>query len=570
MTSALDDGTSPRWTIVHNEQSACHEVLQRQVARLSYRLSTPVSTVKFRAATDQQYGHEIRHLSCLLPGGPLLYGIFSLRIRTAENHLLGNVNANPHQDTGIVGGVLTLPSFQRDFGYSEEQKTQVNSNCVSILQTGAFFGCFAIWPVTSALGRRLGLVVCSLIFIAGSIMQVVNSHSLGLFYAGRVISGFGVGGATVLVPMFSAEMAPKTIRGQLGSCFQLFFATGVAISYWVDYAAKSGIPSDRSAQWQLPIGLQLVPGAILGLGMLLVKESTRWYAKKGRHEEAFASLVWVRGGEDTADVRAEFDEIQAGIRVEIEASHGVTWRELLLPSNRYRMFIAITVQLCAQLTGNTSLAYYAPQIFSAIGAGNKTLFVTGFFGILKIAGVATFLAFFVESAGRKKPFMVGAFAMGCFMLIIGIIVVTHPPQPSATGITASGAAGIAMVYLEAFSFNMSWGPLPWLYIGEIFPNRIREIGIAMGAASQWLFNFMMSQITPHAIANIGWRTFLMFAIFNYAIIGYSWIFLKETRGKSLEEMEIVFGTVSGLSPKDSVQPRAEHVQDASRHPDPEE
>ena len=93
---------------------------------------------------------------------------------------------------------------------------------------------------------------------------------------------------------------------------------------------------------------------------------------------------------------------------------------------------------------------------------------------------------------------------------------------------------------------MSWGPLPWLYIGEIFPNRIREIGIAVGAASQWLFNFVMSQITPHAITNIGWRTFLMFAIFNYAIIVYSYFLLKETQGKSLEEMEVVFGTVPHL------------------------
>jgi MFS family permease len=163
--------------------------------------------------------------------------------------------------------------------------------------------------------------------------------------------------------------------------------------------------------------------------------------------------------------------------------------------------------------------------------------------------VAVFITFFVETFGRKKPFMVGAFAMGSFMLIIAIIVATHPPKPSATGITSSGAAGIAMVYLEAFSFNMSWGPLPWLYIGEIFPNRIREIGVATGAASQWLFNFVMSQITPHAIANIGWRTFLMFAIFNYAIIVYSYFVLKETTGKSLEEMEVVFGTVDRLPTK---------------------
>ncbi len=467
-------------------------------------------------------------------------------------------------DTGIVGGVLTLPSFQNDFRYTKSEKTQVNSNCVSILQGGAFFGCFFIWPLTTWLGRRLAFVIASVVFCIGCIMQIVNSHSLGLFYAGRVISGLGTGAATVLVPIFSAEMAPKEIRGKLGSCFQLFFATGVCISYWVDYAAQVGISKTSSTQWQVPIGLQLVPGGLLGMGMILVKESTRWLAKKGRSEEAYASLLWVRGGVDSPEIRAEFDEILAGVELEIQQSEGVTWKELLLPSNRYRMFIAITIQLCQQLTGNTSLAYYAPQIFATIGAGDKTLFITGFFGLVKMAGVAIFITFFVERVGRKIPFMVGAFAMGSFMLIIALIVDTHPPKPSATGISSAGAAGIAMVYLEAFSFNMSWGPLPWLYIGEIFPNRIREIGVATGAASQWLFNFVMSQVTPHAIANIGWRTFLMFAIFNYAIIVYSYFVLRETTGKSLEEMEVVFGTVDRLPTKGDDEVESQAGQEGAR------
>ena len=455
------------------------------------------------------------------------------------------------QDTGIVGGVLTLPSFQRDFGYTKAEKTQVNSNCVSILQAGAFFGCFAIWPLTNWLGRRWAFVISSVVFCIGAILQVINTHSLGVFYAGRVISGLGTGGATVLVPMFSAEMAPKEIRGKLGSCFQLFFATGVCVSYWTTYSASAGLSPTSSRQWQVPVGLQLVPGALLGMGMMLVKESARWLAKKGRNEAAFESLLWVRGGEDTPEVRAEFSEILGGVQLEIQQSEGLTWKELLLPSNGLRMLIAISIQLAAQLTGNTSLAYYAPQIFATIGAGNKSLFITGFFGLVKIAGVLVFQIFLVERIGRKKPFMGGAFAMGSCMLIIAIIVATHPPKASDTGITPSGAAGIAFVYLEAFSFNMSWGPLPWLYIGEIFPSRIREIGIATGAASQWLFNFVMSQITPHAISNIGWKTFLMFAIFNYAIIVYAWLVLRETKGKSLEEMDVVFGAVDRLPTKDS-------------------
>ncbi|OQD66317.1 hypothetical protein PENDEC_c048G04498 [Penicillium decumbens] len=414
-------------------------------------------------------------------------------------------------DTGIISGVLALESFERDFGYShytKAQKTTVNSNAVSILQGGAFFGCFLISPIAKYLGRRSGLIVSSLVFTLGTILQVINTGTLGTFYAGRVIAGLGIGSATVLIPMYSAEMAPKEFRGRLGACFQLFFALGVMIAYWVTYA-----------------------------------ESARWLAGKGKIDKARESLKWVRGGEETEELQMEFDGILAGIEEEARLKENLTFKELFLPVNRYRLFIAVTIQLSAQLTGNTSLAYYATQIFGAVGAGSSAKLVTGFFGVVKVVGVVVFQLFVLDRIGRRIPFMVGAFAMGSFMLIISIILATHPVYANRTssGPTSAGIACIIMTYAEAFSYNMSWGPLPWLYVGEIFSSRTREIGVMVGAASQWLFNFMMSQVTPHAIANIGWRMFLMFAIFNYAIIGYAWLVLKETSNHSLEEMQEVFG-----------------------------
>uniref|UniRef100_A0A8H7K6L7 Major facilitator superfamily (MFS) profile domain-containing protein n=1 Tax=Bionectria ochroleuca TaxID=29856 RepID=A0A8H7K6L7_BIOOC len=419
-------------------------------------------------------------------------------------------------------GILTFKSFQHDFGYNEAQRASVGSNSTSLLQAGAFFSCFFIWPFTAKYGRRWSLILASVIFNIGAVIQTINTHSLAAFYVARIISGVGVGMATVIIPMYSAEMAPKNIRGMLGSMFQFFFTLGVMTSYWIDYAVKKHI-SDVTAQWQIPVGLQIVPGSILGLGMLLTKESTRWLAQNGRHEEAIASLSWVRGGE-SEEVRKEFEEILSGIKEEDRDREGVNWRELILPINRLRVFLIVALQIGVQLTGNTSMAYYAPQIFSLVGAGQDNLLITGFFG-------------------RRGSLLAGALLMGSYMLIVAILTVKFPPD-ATQGLTAPSIASLTMIYLEAMSYNISWGPVPWAYMGEIFPNRIREAGIAIGTSTQWLFNCVFSLATPYAVRNLGWKTFLMFGIFNYALVVFVFFFIKETKGKSLEEMEALFGGVS--------------------------
>ncbi|KAF9869847.1 MFS sugar transporter [Colletotrichum karsti] len=474
-------------------------------------------------------------------------------------------------DTGIIGGILTFEGFQTDFRYGPSQKATVGSNSTSLLQAGAFFSCFFIWPFTAKYGRRWSIILASVIFCAGAIVQTINTHSLAAFYVARVISGVGVGMATVVIPMYSAEMAPKNIRGMLGSMFQFFFTMGVMTSYWIDYGVSKHL-KPSTLQWQIPVGLQLVPGAILGLGMLLCKESVRWLAKTGRRDEALESLVWVRGGENKTDVQEEFAEIIASIEEEQGQKEGLTWRELVEPTNRYRIILIISLQIGpsppsplhdtsdyrfrkltlasgVQLTGNTSLAYYAPQVFAAVGAGQDNLLITGFFGLVKVVSCLFYLLFLVERMGRRGSLLAGAFLMGAYMLIIACLTATNPPKSVDQGLTSTAIASMTMIYLEAMSYNISWGPAPWVYMGEIFPSRIREAGIAIGTSTQWLFNFVFSQATPHAVQNLGWRTFLMFCIFNWALVVFVWFFIKETKGKSLEEMDILFS--GGKSGNDS-------------------
>jgi MFS family permease len=233
----------------------------------------------------------------------------------------------------LTGGVLTLESFQKDFRYTQAQKTTVNSNAVSILQAGAFFGCFFTTPIASRLGRRTGLIISSLVFSLGTILQVINAHTLGTFYAGRVIAGIGIGAATVLIPMYAAEMSPKEFRGRLGACFQWFFACGVMVAYWVTYAVSRDQPS-ATKQWQIALGLQLLPSTLLLAGMCTVKESARWLAAKGRTEAAWESLRWVRGGDETAELQTEFDEILTGIEGEARVRATPRWRTMRLRFSR--------------------------------------------------------------------------------------------------------------------------------------------------------------------------------------------------------------------------------------------
>lgn len=140
--------------------------------------------------------------------------------------------------------------------------------------------------------------------------------------------------------------------------------------------------------------------------------------------------------------------------------------------------------------------------------------------------------------------MAGAVWMSCMMFIIGAILATHPPDPKSHTVSSASMAMAAMIYLYVIGYSASWGPVPWVYLSEIFPTRLRSYGVGMGAATQWLFNFVITKITPEAVNHIGWRTFLMFGIFCLCMSVFATFFIKETKGKSLEEIDILFGDVS--------------------------
>ncbi|KAI9714723.1 MAG: hypothetical protein M1820_000012 [Bogoriella megaspora] len=428
-------------------------------------------------------------------------------------------------------------------------RVKVSSLAVSLQQLGGFVSCILVWPLTNAIGRRKTLMISSVTFCIGAMIQTINTHSLAAFYVARVIAGLGLGAATVVVPMFTSEMAPKEIRASLGSMFQWMYTWGIFLSYWVDYGVQRDHKAN-SAQWQIPISLQLVPAGLLGLSMFTVTESVRWLTKKGRHEEAWQSLKWIRADDSDITV-AEMDEIRYGVEMEFQATEGLKFAELFQSVNFKPLALAFAVFTAQQATGATAFAYYSTQYFKALvgGTGTQNLLLAGLFGAVKVVACAFFVFFFADRFNRRTVLTLGASFMAACQ--ISTAVVTHyrpPPNPPATGethISSSGIATVALIFMFVIAYNLSWGPLPWPYVSEIFSTRIREPGVATGVAAQWLFNFVFTLTTPYMIQNLGtsgplhktgWGTFLLWGLFDTVIAIFSWTVIKETKGKSLEQI----------------------------------
>ncbi|KAJ5748865.1 uncharacterized protein N7511_010561 [Penicillium nucicola] len=438
-------------------------------------------------------------------------------------------------DSGVAGGILTYKSFQTDLGYKTASQSKVSSLTVGLEQLGSFIGAAVVYPLTNKYGRKITILGSTALFIIGVIIQVIKTHSLAAWYIGRIIAGLGMGGQSVVIPMYSAEMTPKEIRGRCGSFYQWLYAWGVFTAYWIDYGvAKSDSIAGTSREWQIPVGLQLISGGILFIGCLTLPESIRWLLTQNRTDEAWKSITWIRGGEDIK-TREEFTETQLGLQAERAEREGFSYRELLEPANRLRFIVGPLLFIFQNATGSSALAVFAPQYFKLIaGSGtNRNMLLTGLFGAVKVIASTFFIWVLAERLSRRMTLAGGAVLMAICMLITALIV-DYVPTQSATNVTSAGRATVAMIYLDIMIYNCSWGPLPWAYVPEIFPTRIRALGLAVSMLAHWASSFCFSFASPYMIKNVGANTFLIFMGFDIVAAGFCWIFVKETRGKNLE------------------------------------
>ncbi|OAX37644.1 general substrate transporter [Rhizopogon vinicolor AM-OR11-026] len=466
-------------------------------------------------------------------------------------------------DAGIAGGVVFQPYFEGSFGLinadgtvNKSKDTMISSNVVSVLQAGAFFGALASAPLSDWIGRRRTLFGFNIIFFIGAILTTIagGSRGIGYIYSGRVISGIGIGGMSAVAPAYVSECSPKDVRGRITGGFQLMVTIGVMTSYFINLAVSLYMPNSPLV-WRIPFGLQLVPAGIMCLGLPTVKESPRWLASKGYIAEGIANLAYLRMEPcDSTEVLLEFAEIEAAVWEEMESRKGLGLKEAFFGKGNFvRFAIAFMISMLQQWSGQSSVGYYAPQIFTSIGYSGTTnsLLASGIYGIVKVVSTGFFVFFLVETLGRRMSLFISAIGMGITFFTIGALLKTHPVNVPQYDLSAppppASKAMAAMLYIYVCFYSLGWGPLPWVYVAEIFPTQTRHYGLAMGSGSQWLWNFAMAKVTPTLEAHLGYKLFLMFATINIVGMGVFSLLLPETKGHSLEEMDIIFGAVSADS-----------------------
>ena len=417
-------------------------------------------------------------------------------------------------DTGVISGAVIF--IKRDFALATFPQELV----VSVVLAGAAVGALTGGRLADRFGRRLTLVATSIIFIAGAILCAV-APSLKVLVVGRAIVGLGIGLACTTVPVYISEVSPPKARGWQVSLFQLAITVGILGAYLVDYAYA------ESAQWRWMLGLAAVPGAILGLGMLFLPESPRWLAEKGKTEAAHSVLARIRG---TTDVHAEMEEIRSSLR---QAHERGSWSDLLIAALRPALIIGIGLAIFQQITGINTVIYYAPTIIQSAGISSAAGAILATAGIGLVNVIMTIVAMWlIDRAGRRPLLLTGIGGMIVTLVVLGLAF-----RMMAANATLAWIAVVTLMAYVAF-FAISLGPIFWLLISEIYPLKIRGLAEGTAAATNWIFNLLVSItfLTLVEVLGPSW-TFWLYGLLAIAAWLFSYYLVPETKGRTLEEIE---------------------------------
>ena len=431
-------------------------------------------------------------------------------------------------DTGVISGALLF--IRQDFA---PLSPFVEGIIVSTLLVGAVVGALSGGPLSDRVGRRPTALLAAVIFGLGA-LAVAFAPSVAFIIFGRFLLGLGVGLASMIVPLYIAEIAPAERRGALVSLNQLMITIGILLSYIV------GVIFTPIEGWRYMFGVALIPALILGIGMFMLPESPRWLFEHGQIAKARTVLSRSRSPEE---VDQEFREMEEIKELEEEQAR-VSYKELLAPYVRPALIIGIGLAIFQQITGINTVIYYAPTILQNVGFSEGGAIAATAVGVGLVNVGFTILAVrIIDRAGRRPLLIIGLIGMIISLALLGLVF--------ALGATSGAAGLLATVCLGLYiaSFAISLGPVFWLMISEIYPLRIRGTAMSVASIANWGSNWLVALTFPVLLATFGGAgSFWLFA--GLGIVAWFFVYFRvpETKGRSLEEIEASFrGTTVGSS-----------------------
>jgi SP family xylose:H+ symportor-like MFS transporter len=380
-------------------------------------------------------------------------------------------------------------------------------------------------------GRKNSMLFAALLFVFNSIGTALpETFTTFIFF--RILGGIGVGLASMVVPMYLAEIAPAKRRGALVGKYQLAIVIGIVLVYFVNYciALQGDATWNLNHGWRWMFGSELLPSFLFFATVYTIPESPRWLVQKGENEKAKQVLNVFHS---TEVAKLELQTIQESM----QTTTGNPWQSLRLPRHRKALQVGIALSILQQLTGINAILYYAPEIFKSLGSTvHASLLETTILGIVNL--IATVLAIrWVDRIGRRPLLIYGSIGMTAALLGVGSLLYF---QVGPTFV-------LPFLLLFMASFSISWGPVVWVVLSELFPNTIRSLALAISVFIQWIANFLVTQYFPYLVTNT-WVPpamkstfpFLVFALFCFIALLFVWNKVPETKNTTLEKMDTIW------------------------------
>jgi len=444
-------------------------------------------------------------------------------------------------DTAVISGAVSSIDayFINPLALSETARSSLSGWTISSALVGCVIGAIVAGWVSTSLGRRGGLIISALLFLLGSIGSAVPELGFGaigqmgpdalwpfIFY--RILGGVGVGIASMLSPLYIAEISPSAIRGRLVSFNQLAIVAGMLIVYFVNWsiAAHGDDSWLKATGWRLMLASEAIPALLFLVLLMFVPDTPRWFVMKGQTARALEELKRVT---DEADARAIVADIERTLAIKTAP---------LFSFGTGVVVIGILLSVFQQLVGINAVLYYAPLMFGNMGASTdtallQTIVVGAANTIFTVVAILT-----VDHLGRKPLLVIGALIMAAAMIGLGCLFNAH----------SVGLAALVAVVAYIGGFALSWGPVVWVLLSEMFPNSIKGKALGIAVAAQWIANLFVSwsfkvldgSSALNALFNHGFAYWIYGAMSLLAAV-FVIRYVPETKGRRLESIQDLWG-----------------------------